>query len=259
MAGSINKVILVGNLGRDPEVRHSNDGMLVVNLSVATSERWHDRTTGDRSERTEWHRVVIFNDSLGEVAQKYLHKGSKVYLEGELQTRNWTDQSGQERYTTEIVLGRCRGELTMLDGARPPTSMARTVLPSDQSLGSGSPKDTTNPAIARSVLEDDVRSTEPCRTRKEAQESHPIQAPQSDDQLKKKPQEASKIGNSKAKQTAKKKVKYWSPPVPKPSPSSPTTSRLAKPWARFIDEPLGSREDFRKDSARNWSRSRRWD
>ena len=115
MAGSVNKVILVGNLGRDPEVRHTNDGNPIVQLSVATSERWRDRTTGDRRERTEWHRVVIFNERLGEVAQKFLHKGSKVYLEGQLQTRKWTGQDGQERYTTEVVLQRYRGELTMLD------------------------------------------------------------------------------------------------------------------------------------------------
>ncbi len=115
MAGSVNKVILVGNLGRDPEVRHSNDGNPIVNMSIATSERWRDRNSGERRERTEWHRVVIFNERLGEVAQKYLHKGSKVYLEGQLQTRKWTGQDGQERYTTEVVLQRFRGELTMLD------------------------------------------------------------------------------------------------------------------------------------------------
>lgn len=115
MAGSVNKVILVGNLGRDPEVRQLQDGNPVVNLSVATSETWRDRNSGERRERTEWHRVVIFNERLADVAQKYLHKGSKVYLEGQLQTRKWTDQSGQERYTTEVVLGRFRGELTMLD------------------------------------------------------------------------------------------------------------------------------------------------
>ena len=115
MAGSVNKVILIGNLGRDPEIRHTNDGMPIVNLSVATSEQWRDRTSGERRERTEWHRVVIFNERLGEVAQKYLHKGSKVYLEGQLQTRKWTDQQGQERYSTEVVMQRFRGELTMLD------------------------------------------------------------------------------------------------------------------------------------------------
>jgi len=115
MAGSVNKVILVGNLGRDPEVRSMQNGGKVVNLSVATSERWKDRE-GNPQERTEWHRVAIFNDRLGDVAERYLRKGSKVYLEGQLQTRKWTDNSGQERYTTEVVLQRYRGELTMLDG-----------------------------------------------------------------------------------------------------------------------------------------------
>jgi len=115
MAGSVNKVILVGNLGRDPEVRHTNDGNPIVNLSVATSESWRDRSSGERRERTEWHRVVIFNDKLGEIAQKFLQKGSKVYLEGQLQTRKWSDQQGVEKYTTEVVLNRFRGELTMLD------------------------------------------------------------------------------------------------------------------------------------------------
>jgi single-strand DNA-binding protein len=116
MAGSVNKVILVGNLGRDPEVRQTQSGSPVVQLSVATSENWRDRQTGERRERTEWHRVVIFNENLAKVAEQYLRKGSKVYLEGALQTRKWQDQSGQDRYTTEIVLGRFRGELTMLDG-----------------------------------------------------------------------------------------------------------------------------------------------
>jgi len=116
MAGSINKVILVGNLGRDPEVRNMQDGSPVVNLSIATSESWKDRNSGERREKTEWHRVVIFNEALAKVAQNYLRKGSKVYIEGQLQTRKWTDQSGQEKYTTEVVLQRYRGELTMLDG-----------------------------------------------------------------------------------------------------------------------------------------------
>jgi single-strand DNA-binding protein len=116
MAGSVNKVILVGNLGRDPEVRHTQSGDKIVHLSVATSERWRDRNSGENRERTEWHRVVIFNDRLGEVAEKYLSKGRTVYLEGQLQTRKWTDQSGQERYTTEVVLQRFRGELTLLGG-----------------------------------------------------------------------------------------------------------------------------------------------
>lgn len=115
MAGSVNKVILIGNLGRDPEVRHMRDGNPMVNLSVATSESWRDKATGERRDKTEWHRVVIFNDRLAEVAQKYLQKGSKIYLEGQLQTRKWTDDQNMERYTTEVVLSRFRGELTMLD------------------------------------------------------------------------------------------------------------------------------------------------
>lgn len=116
MAGSVNKVILVGNLGRDPEVRHSPDGGKIVTLSVATSESWKDKASGERRDRTEWHRVVVFNDKLAEVSEKYLKKGAKVYLEGQLQTRKWTDPQGQERFTTEVVLGRYRGEMTMLDG-----------------------------------------------------------------------------------------------------------------------------------------------
>lgn len=116
MAGSVNKVILVGNLGRDPEVRTMNDGSPVVNLSLATSENWRDKNTGERREKTEWHRVVIFNENLAKVAQNYLRKGSTIYIEGQLQTRKWQDQSGQEKYTTEIVLQRYRGELTMLGG-----------------------------------------------------------------------------------------------------------------------------------------------
>ena len=112
MAGSVNKVILVGNLGRDPEVRMSQDGNRIVNMSIATSESWTDRNSG---ERTEWHRVVIFNDKLGEVAEKFLKKGAKVYVEGQLTTRKWQGQDGQEKYTTEVVLNRFRGELQMLD------------------------------------------------------------------------------------------------------------------------------------------------
>ncbi len=117
MAGSVNKVILVGNLGRDPELRSTQDGTRIAHFTLATSENWRDRATGERKERTEWHRVVIFNDRLAEIAEKYLKKGAKVYVEGQLQTRKWADQQGQERYTTEIVLTRFKGELTMLDGA----------------------------------------------------------------------------------------------------------------------------------------------
>jgi single-strand DNA-binding protein len=115
MSGSVNKVILIGNLGRDPEVRSMQNGDKVCNLSVATSERWKDRNSGEMQERTEWHRVVLFDQRLVEVAEKYLKKGSKVYIEGQLQTRKWTDQSGVEKYSTEVVLQRFRGELTMLD------------------------------------------------------------------------------------------------------------------------------------------------
>ena len=119
MSGSVNKVTLVGNLGRDPEVRAMQNGDKIIQLSVATSDRWKDKSTGEQRERTEWHRVVIFNDALGRIAEQYLKKGSTVYLEGQLQTRKWTDQqSGQEKYTTEVVLQRYRGELTLL-GSRP--------------------------------------------------------------------------------------------------------------------------------------------
>src|SRR5919201_30241 len=114
MAGSVNKVILVGNLGKDPEVRRMQDGRPIVNLSVATSDTWRDKSTGERKERTEWHRVVIFNENLCRIAEQYLKKGSKVYLEGQLQTRKWQDQSGQDKYTTEVVL-QFNSTLTMLD------------------------------------------------------------------------------------------------------------------------------------------------
>lgn len=120
MAGSVNKVILVGNLGRDPEIRRSAAGEPVANLRIATSETWRDKQSGERKERTEWHSVVIFNEALAKVAEQYLKKGSKVYLEGQLQTRKWTDQQGVEKYTTEVVLQRFRGELTLLDKTERP-------------------------------------------------------------------------------------------------------------------------------------------
>jgi single-strand DNA-binding protein len=116
MAGSVNKVILVGNLGRDPEMRRLGSGDPVCNLRLATSESWKDKATGERKEKTEWHSVVIYNDNLARVAEQYLRKGSKVYIEGQLQTRKWTDNSGVEKYTTEVVLQRFRGEMTILDG-----------------------------------------------------------------------------------------------------------------------------------------------
>jgi single-strand DNA-binding protein len=116
MAGSVNKVILVGNLGKDPEIRSTQDGRKIVTFSLATSESWRDKNSGERKEKTEWHRVVIFNEALAKVAEQYLKKGSKIYVEGALQTRKWTDQAGVEKYTTEIVLQNYRSELTMLDG-----------------------------------------------------------------------------------------------------------------------------------------------
>mgnify|MGYP001156961320 FL=1 len=135
MAGSVNKVTLVGNLGRDPEVRSMQDGGKIVQLSIATSESWKDRNSGERREKTEWHRVVIFNENLGRTAEQYLRKGSTVYIEGQLQTRKWTDQQGQEKYTTEVVLQRYRGELTMLGGRA--DSVPSTEY-NDTTSGSGS-------------------------------------------------------------------------------------------------------------------------
>ena len=159
MSGSVNKVILVGNLGRDPEVRNLQDGSKVVHLSVATSERWKDRQSGDQRERTEWHRVVIFNERLADVAERFLHKGSKVYLEGALQTRKWTGNDGVEKYTTEVVLQRFRGELTMLDakgeggsyGAREPSYGG-----GEPSYGSGDPSARSSGAAPGPELDDDI-------------------------------------------------------------------------------------------------------
>src|ERR1700680_304528 len=139
MAGSVNKVILVGNLGRDPELRSTNDGTRIANLALATSESWRDRPSGERKERTEWHRVVIFNERLVEIAEKYLRKGSKIYIEGALQTRKWTDNTGAEKYTTEVVLQRFRGELTMLDGRGGGGGGIRGRAPDDMGSGGSSP------------------------------------------------------------------------------------------------------------------------
>ena len=118
MAGSVNKVILIGNLGRDPEVRTFQNGGKVCNFSIATSETWKDRNSGERQERTNWHNIAIFNENLAQIAEQYLRKGSKVYVEGQLETRKWQDQAGNDRYTTEVVLRNFRGELTLLDGRR---------------------------------------------------------------------------------------------------------------------------------------------
>lgn len=139
MAGSVNKVILVGNLGADPEIRRTQDGRPIANLRIATSETWRDRNSGERRERTEWHRVVIFNEGLCKVAENYLRKGSKVYIEGQLQTRKWQDQSGQDRYSTEIVLQGFNSTLTMLDGRGEGGGQSGGGLPDygDDSQGGG--------------------------------------------------------------------------------------------------------------------------
>ena len=159
MAGSVNKVTLVGNLGRDPEVRTMQDGNKVVNLSLATSERWKDRNSGEQRERTEWHRVVIFNENLARIAEQYLRKGSTCYIEGQLQTRKWTDQQGTEKYTTEVVLQRYRGELTLL-GARSDSAPASGGFGDDAdatdqsygSVGTGSPP----PMRSTNDMDDDI-------------------------------------------------------------------------------------------------------
>ena len=149
MVGSINKVTLVGNLGADPRVGNSQNGSKIVNLSVATSDSWKDKVSGERKERTEWHRVVVFNPQLAEVAEKYLHKGSKVYIEGQLQTRKWEDSNGQERYSTEVVLQNFSGNLVMLDGKGDGTSG------DDVFSGSASSGWDTAPAAAPN-LDDDI-------------------------------------------------------------------------------------------------------
>jgi single-strand DNA-binding protein len=132
MAGSVNKVILVGNLGRDPEIRRTQDGRPVANLSLATTDSWRDKATGEKRERTEWHRVVIFNENLCRVVEQYAKKGMKLYVEGQLQTRKWQDQSGQERYTTEVVVQGFSGNLTMLDGARNGAAASAGLQEGDQ-------------------------------------------------------------------------------------------------------------------------------
>jgi single-strand DNA-binding protein len=149
MASSVNKAILVGNLGRDPEVRHLNSGEPVVSLRIATSESWKDKATGERKERTEWHSVVIFNENLARVAEQYLKKGSKVYIEGQLQTRKWQYQQGQEKYTTEIVLQRFRGELTLLDGRSGSEDTEQSDSAREDSFGHDAPLAPAAPAERR--------------------------------------------------------------------------------------------------------------
>lgn len=134
MAGSINKVIILGNLGRDPEVRSAQDGSKIVSFSVATTESWKDKMSGERKDRTEWHRVVVFNANLAEVCEKYLHKGSKVYVEGQLQTRKWQDKDGTEKYTTEVVVPRFKGEITLLDSRGNDASPMMDAVP-EQPIG----------------------------------------------------------------------------------------------------------------------------
>ena len=149
MAGSVNKVILIGNLGKDPEIRRTQDGRPIANLSVATSESWRDKNTGERREKTEWHRVVIFNEQLCKIAEQYLKKGSKVYLEGSLQTRKWTDQQGVEKYSTEVVLQGFNAQLTMLDGRNSGGAGAETGGGGSGDFGSPGPTAArTQPAMA---------------------------------------------------------------------------------------------------------------
>jgi single-strand DNA-binding protein len=154
MAGSVNKVILIGNLGKDPEVRRMQDGRPVVNLSVATSDTWRDKATGERRERTEWHRVVIFNENLCRIVEQYLKKGSKVYLEGSLQTRKWQDQQGQDKYTTEVVLQGFNGNLTMLDRAGGGGSSEMSE--SGNEFGSPGPTRERAPALAGAGRREDM-------------------------------------------------------------------------------------------------------
>ena len=153
MAGSINKVILVGNLGADPEIRQTKDGRPIANLSVATGGSWKDKNTGERREKTEWHRVVIFNEGLANIAEQYLRKGSKVYLEGQLQTRKWQDQNGQDKYTTEVVLQGYNGNLTMLDSRQGGGDFAGS---STGSIGSGGGGDSLPPSSPGGDMDGDI-------------------------------------------------------------------------------------------------------
>jgi single-strand DNA-binding protein len=161
MAGSVNKVILIGNLGADPEIRRTQDGRPIANLRVATSETWRDKASGERREKTEWHRVVIYNENLCRIAEQYLKKGSKVYLEGQLQTRKWTDQQGVERYTTEVVLQNFRGELTLLDRAGGGGGGAESYGQGGEEFGAAGPtagreRQPATAAARRDDLNDDI-------------------------------------------------------------------------------------------------------
>lgn len=155
MAGSVNRVMLIGNLGKDPEVRTTTNGDKIVNLTLATGESWTDKASGERKERTEWHRVVIFNERLADVAEKYLRKGSKLYAEGQLQTRKWTDQQGVERYQTEVVLSRFKGELTLLDSRNVDAAPAAEVRGGTREQHASNPRKPV-PAGAGSALDDEI-------------------------------------------------------------------------------------------------------
>ena len=164
MAGSVNKVILVGNLGFDPEVRRTQDGRPIVNLRLATSETWRDKATGERKEKTEWHRIVVFNENLGKFAEQYLKKGSKIYVEGQLQTRKWQDQSGQEKYTTEIVLQNFNSQLVSLDRAGAGSGGGGNFGPDDSGSGfssSGGSTPTRQPAMAGGGPREDMNDEIP--------------------------------------------------------------------------------------------------
>lgn len=152
MSGSVNKVILVGNLGADPEIRRTQDGRAIANLRIATSESWKDKASGERKEKTEWHRVVIFNEGLCKVAEQYLQKGAKVYIEGTIQTRKWTDQSGVEKYSTEVVLNGYGGVLTMLDKANGESRAGSDERSNDYASATGRPQ----PRRAAADLDDDI-------------------------------------------------------------------------------------------------------
>ena len=155
MAGSVNKVILIGNLGPDPEIRQMQDGNPVVNLSIATSESWRDKASGERREKTEWHRVVIFNERLAEIAEKYLKKGLRIYVEGQLQTRKWTDAAGIEKYSTEIVLNRFRGDIQMLDRAGDSSDHSR-VSDGDSAMDETNLSNSETSKDSANNLDDDI-------------------------------------------------------------------------------------------------------
>jgi single-strand DNA-binding protein len=156
MAGSVNKVILIGNLGADPEIRRTQDGRPIANLRVATSDTWRDKATGERREKTEWHRVVIFNENLCRIVEQYLKKGSKVYLEGSLQTRKWQDQQGQDRYSTEVVLQGFNSQLTMLDRAGGGAGAGTEVAEGGSDFGSSGPTRERTPALAGAGRREDM-------------------------------------------------------------------------------------------------------